>query len=157
MNNLKEKGFSILEFLIVLGIIVILSTFAIPAWDRFMEINRFNNDIMAVEYSINRAKITAMSKTTNVGVCVKNDKILIYDVGFERGNNPCEGTLLFAVTPRGLNTKITGSGNIIFDPRGLSILVGGNVCVYNTELNSYYKIIISRGTQRVEKGSGQCS
>lgn len=151
-----NKGFTLLEFLIVVAIIVILSTFAIPAWDRFIEINKYHNDIMAVEHTINRAKITAMSKTTNIGVCVETNRILINDVGFERGNNPCSGTLLFAVMPQGINTKITSSGSIIFDPRGLNITVGGHICVYNDELNSYYKIIISRGAQRVEKGSGSC-
>jgi len=153
-----EKGFTLIEFLIVIGIIVVLSTFAIPAWDRFMEINRFNSDIMAVEYTINRAKITAMSKTTNVGICVdSNDtRILIYDVGFPRGENPCSGTLLFATVPRGVNTRISSTGSVIFDPRGFDILLGGTVCIYNTELNTFYRIIISRGAQRVEKGEGQC-
>jgi len=151
-----EKGFTLIEFLIVIGIIVILSTFAIPAWDRFMEINRFNGDIMAVEYTINRAKLTAMSKTTNVGVCVGNNTILIYDVGFPRGSNPCIGNLLFASVPRGVNTRISSTGSVIFDPRGFDILLGGTICIYNTELNTYYRIIISRGAQRVEKGEGRC-
>jgi type IV fimbrial biogenesis protein FimT len=151
-----EKGFTLIEFLIVVAIIVILSTFAIPAWDRFMEINRFNSDIMAVEYTINRAKITAMSKTTNVGICVDNNRILIYDVGFPRGSNPCSGTLLFASVPKGVNTRISSIGSVIFDPRGFDILLGGTICIYNTELNTYYRIIISRGAQRVEKGEGGC-
>lgn len=155
-----SKGFTLLEFLIVVAIIIILSTFAIPAWDKFMEINRYHNDVMAVEHTINRAKITAMSKTTNVGVCVVDNepRILIYDVGFGRGNNPCSGTFLFGIILRGLNTQITSNGNIIFDPRGLSIVENYNstICIYNTVLNSYYKIIISRGSQRVEKGSGSC-
>ncbi|PMP66617.1 MAG: hypothetical protein C0190_05280 [Thermodesulfobacterium geofontis] len=151
-----EKGFTLIEFLIVIAIIVILSTFAIPAWNRFMEINRFNSDIMAVEYTINRAKLTAMSKTTNVGVCVKDNKLFIYDVGFERGATSCEGNLLFEVKLQGRNTQIKNSGDIIFDPRGLSISVGGNICVENSELNRYYILCISRGAIRANKGEGVC-
>jgi len=154
--GVKCKGFTLIEFLIVIGIIVILSTFAIPAWDRFVEINRFNSDIMAVEYTINRAKITAMSKTTNVGVCRRDNKILIYDVGFERGATPCEGTLLFEFSPQGRNTQIRGSGDIIFDPRGFSILLGGNVCIENSEISRYYIICIGRGHIRICRGEGTC-
>lgn len=154
-----NRGFTLLEFLIVVAIIVILSSFAIPAWDKFIEINKYHNDIIALEHSINRAKITAMSKTTNVGVCIDTitNRILIYDVGFERGNEPCSGNLLFAVKLRSINTQIISNGDIIFDPRGLNIIGGENIiCINNTELNSYYKIIIMMGAQRVEKGIGSC-
>lgn len=157
MSTFTSKGFSLLEFLVVLGIITILSTFAIPAWDRFMEINRFNKDVIATEYGINKARITAMARTTNVGVCTGNRQILVYDTGFERGNNPCRGTLLFTITLSGLSTTLTGSGTIIFDPRGLTTTwEGGSVCLRNAKLNNYYKITVERGTQRVEKGEGQC-
>ena len=70
----NKKGVSLLECLLVLSIIVILSTFTIPAWNRFFEINRYNNFIMAVESAITQAKIIAMEKSTNVGVCVSETK-----------------------------------------------------------------------------------
>jgi len=152
----NKKGVSLLECLLVLCIIVILSTFAIPAWNRFFEINRYNNFIMAVENAITQAKIIAMEKSTNVGVCVSGNQVLIYDTGYARSNNPCTGTLLFTVTPESENISISSSGTIIFDPRGLNIIVGGNVCIHHNEFNTYYKIIVGRGHQRVEKGSGGC-
>jgi len=152
----NKKGVSLLECLIVLSIIVILSTFAVPAWNRFFEINRYNNFIMAVENAITQAKIIAMEKSTNVGVCVSGNQVLIYDTGYARSNNPCTGTLLFTVIPESENISISSSGKIIFDPRGLNILVGGNVCIHHNEFNTYYRIIVGRGHQRVEKGSGEC-
>jgi len=152
----NKKGVSLLECLLVLSIIVILSTFAVPAWNRFFEINRYNNFIMAVENAITQAKIIAMEKSTNVGVCVSGNQILIYDTGYARSNNPCTGTLLFTVTPESENISISSSGTIIFDPRGLNIIVGGNVCIHHNEFNTYYRIIVGRGHQRVEKGSGGC-
>ena len=152
----NKKGVSLLECLLVLSIIVILSAFAVPAWNRFFEINRYNNFIMAVENAITQAKIIAMEKSTNVGVCVSGNQVLIYDTGYARSNNPCTGTLLFTVTPESENISISSSGTIIFDPRGLNIIVGGNVCIHHNEFNTYYKIIVGRGHQRVEKGSGGC-
>lgn len=152
----NKKGVSLLECLLVLSIIVILSAFAVPAWNRFFEINRYNNFIMAVENAITQAKIIAMEKSTNVGVCVSGNQILIYDTGYARSNNPCTGTLLFTVTPESENISISSAGKIIFDPRGLNIIVGGNVCIHHNEFNTYYKIIVGRGHQRVEKGSGKC-
>jgi type IV fimbrial biogenesis protein FimT len=155
--RMKYKGFTLIEFLIIIAIIVVLSTFAIPAWDRFMEINRFNNDIMAVEYTINRAKVVAMERTTNVGVCVNgNKKLILYDIGPERNNDPCTGTQLLEISLKGFFSNLKNNGIIIFDPRGLNIMVGGNICIENTQLNSYYKIIVGRGHQRVEKGEGRC-
>ena len=152
----NKKGVSLLECLLVLSIIVILSTFAVPAWNRFFEINRYNNFIMAVENAITQAKIIAMEKSTNVGVCVSGNQILIYDTGYARSNNPCTGTLLFTVTPESENISVSSSGTIIFDPRGLNIMVGGNVCIHHNEFNTYYRIRVGRGHQRVEKGSGGC-
>ena len=152
----NKKGVNLLECLLVLSIIVILSAFAVPAWNRFFEINRYNNFIMAVESAITQAKIIAMEKSTNVGVCVNGNQVLIYDTGYARSNNPCAGTLLFTVTPESENISISSSGTIIFDPRGLNILVGGNVCIHHNEFNTYYKIIVGRGHQRVEKGEGEC-
>ena len=152
----NKKGVSLLECLLVLSIIVILSTFAVPAWNRFFEINRYNNFIMAVENAITQAKIVAMERSTNVGVCISGNQILIYDTGYARSNDPCTGTLLFTVTPESENISISSAGTIIFDPRGLNILVGGNVCIHHNEFNTFYRIIIGRGHQRVEKGSGGC-
>ena len=158
----NKKGVSLLECLLVLSIIVILSTFAVPAWNRFFEINRYNNFIMAVESAITQAKIIAMEKSTNVGVCVSGNQILIYDTGYARNNDPCTGTLLFTVTPESENISISSSGRIIFDPRGVRIPVDEeengevDVCIHHNEFNTFYRIIIGRGHQRVEKGSGGC-
>ena len=159
----NKKGVSLLECLLVLSIIVILSTFAVPAWNRFFEINRYNNFIMAVENAITQAKIIAMEKSTNVGVCVSGNQILIYDTGYAGSDDPCTGTLLFTVTPESENISVSSSGRkIIFDPRGLNIWAGdeemneGNVCIHHNEFNTYYRITVGRGHQRVEKGSGGC-
>ncbi|MCD6548175.1 MAG: GspH/FimT family pseudopilin, partial [Thermodesulfobacterium sp.] len=156
MKKENKKGISLLEFLLVLSIIVILSTFAVPAWNRFFEINRYNNFIMAVENAINRAKVVAMEKSTNVGVCISDNQILIYDTGYARSTDPCTGTLLFTVTPESENISISSAGTIIFDPRGLNIMVGGNVCIHHNKFNTYYRIIIGRGHQRIERGEGEC-
>jgi phage pi2 protein 07 len=98
-----------------------------------------------------------MSKTTNVGICVENNKIFVYNVGFERTtNNPCTGEVILEVMPQGKNTQIKSSNNIIFDPRGLNISLGGNICIDNNKFNRYYIICVSRGAIRADKGEGTC-
>ena len=154
----KNFGITLIEFLIIIIIIAILTNIGISAWERFYEINEYNNNIMAVEYTINKSKIIAMEKTINIGICIdsENNQIIVYEIGYERNDNPCSGTRLFTVKPKGEGTQISSSGIIIFDPRGLNIIDEGDICIQNTKLNTYYKIVIGKGYQKIEKGKGLC-
>ena len=151
-----KKGFSILELLIILGIIAIMLTLTLPAFKKLYEVNRFKNQAALVEYLISKAKILAMSKTSNIGVCIKDNAILLNNLGYEFSNDPCHGTPLFKYSFQNTYTKVFSKGNIIFDPRGLSILSTGEICLYDSFLNKYYKFIVEKSAFSVEEGVGKC-
>ncbi|WP_038056943.1 pilus assembly FimT family protein [Thermodesulfobacterium hydrogeniphilum] len=152
----RYSGITIVELFLVIAIMVIIASIAIPSLQRFFKINKYFNDVIKIEYSINKAKMMAMERTTNIGVCIENNELKLYDTGYERGNNPCIGTLIFVVKPEDKHTQIISNGTIIFDPRGLNISSGGNICIPNSNLNVYYRIIVGQGYLKTEKGEGTC-
>jgi len=161
--GVKCKGFSIIEFLIVIGILAILASIGFPSIKKLYRVYKFNQYAFELENVVKWAKITAMEKSSGVSICLNGNEIRVYDEGPLR-NPSCsesENTKLLRIirindtwiTPR-ISVTLDRSG-LMFDPRGLAIY-GGNICI--TDGERYFKAVLQsdRGAIRIEGGSGRC-
>lgn len=152
LKKLNNNGFSLIELLVVIGIIAILVGIAIPQLRAYYRDYRFWNYASQMEYLVKQAKIYAMERTTNVGVCVQGNTLSIRNIGTSRGAGICDGTVIKSMTVTDSYVTLAGTG-ASFDPRGLAIQLG-NTCVSYSGKN--VKIYISRAGIRKETGTGSC-
>lgn len=151
-----QKGFSLVELMIVVSVFAILAAIAIPALFKYQRDFKFIDYASQMEYLVKTAKIYAMERTTNVGVCVSGSTLTIYDLGTSRGAGICTGTAIRTMTVTASDNYVTlaGSGASI-DPRGLAIQLG-NACVEYS--GRYEKVCISRTGVRTMRGpTGGCA
>jgi len=158
VKNSKKRGFTLLEFMVILAIIVILASFSVPAISRYLKFYKYEKYASQLELLVRQGKFLSMTKSINVGVCIKSDtEVQLIGMGTER-SGICTGSLIRTLkinSPESSYLKFQGSG-FSFDPRGFAIY-NGNVCLYNSEENSYFLICVSRfGGIRIERGNGSC-
>ncbi|MCX8125445.1 MAG: prepilin-type N-terminal cleavage/methylation domain-containing protein, partial [Spirochaetes bacterium] len=153
MKKIKQnKGFSFVELMVVIALITILSAVAIPSITKFYRTYKYIEYTSSMENLVRWAKMTAIERSINVGLCVDttNKRLRVVNMGTNR-TGICTGTDLNTLNIEHDFVSIAGSGSA-FDPRGFAIFTG-DVCL--SDGNSYYKSVISRfGAIRIEKGSG---
>lgn len=156
MKFKNQKGFSIVELMIVVSIFAILAAIAIPALLKYQRDFKFWDYASQMEYLTKYAKIVAMERTTNVGVCVSGSTLTIWDIGTGRPSSAaasCTGTAIKTMTVTDSYVTLAGS-SASFDPRGVTIW-SGNTCVYYN--NKYTKMCFSKASVRRVEGSGGCT
>lgn len=127
---MNSKGFTIIEMLIGIGILTILVVVAVPSIVNQYRTYKYNEYVSQVEYTIKWAKVEAMARGVNLGICVENNRVTVYNIGSSRSGF-CTGTPLRRVESKDSFVQITGTSGMGFDPRGLAIM-GGNIQVRNT-------------------------
>lgn len=153
VKKLNNKGLSLTELLVVIAILAILAGIAIPQLIKYYREHKFWDYASQMEYLVKQAKVYAMERTTNVGVCVSGNTLSIRDIGTSRSAGICTGTVIRTMTISESYVTLGGSGGS-FDPRGLAIQLG-NTCVAYSGKN--VKMYISRTGIRKETGTGGCS
>jgi len=155
------KGFSIIEFFIVIGILAILASIGFPSIQKLYRVYKFNQYAFELENIVKWAKIKAMERSSNISICVNESEreIKIYDEGIKRSPS-CSGNLLrtMKITDTWITLRKSVGWNkpgLMFDPRGLAIY-SGNVCI--TDGERYFKAVLDsdRGAIRIEGGNGGC-
>ncbi|WP_022855463.1 GspH/FimT family pseudopilin [Thermodesulfobacterium thermophilum] len=159
VSRVSISGYSLIELIAVISIIAILVSVAIPSMSKFIRYTKYQNYCNSLELLIKQAKILAMERSTNIGICVYDERtVKIVDMGTNRGAGACVGTTLriLQIEPGDTSFVRFAGSSASLDPRGFAIF-NGNVCVHNSEKNVYFLVCISRfGGIRVETGQGEC-
>ncbi|MCX7738181.1 MAG: GspH/FimT family pseudopilin [Hydrogenothermaceae bacterium] len=149
---MKIKGFTLIEVLVVTAIVAILIKIAIPHIRSYYQMYKYNSYVGQVEYVLKWSRLEAMSRSKNMGICVENNGVSVYDMGYSRSGF-CSGTLVRRVdVDSGDNfVQISGTSGMGFDPRGLAIM-GGNIQIRNGIRNECVRFNIQtlRGSVRRE-------
>ncbi|HEV09603.1 MAG TPA: type II secretion system protein [Sulfurihydrogenibium azorense] len=157
---MSNKGFTLIEMLVAIAILSVLLGVAVLNLPKFLRVYKYKEDVFQVEMVIKNAKLKAMERTTNVIVCVDNNKTLrVVDVGTDRGSRNCNGNTLYTVNLSSFSNfdTTTGTGfRFMFDPRGLAV-VAGNVCLSNGEVFTKFRVQDNAGRILIERGSGTCN
>ncbi len=169
---MKQKGFTLIELIIALGLITIMTAVAVPNIIKYYRTYVFNDYVSQIEYMLKQAKIYAMENSSNIGICVHNKKVTAFNIGYDRGAHICNDTSTFCtsnnhnapcvinkteISEDYINVMGSNLGSVVkTDPRGIAIYPfnGGNICLSYGE--NYAKIIIGRTFIRLENGSGGC-
>lgn len=160
---MKQKGFTLVELLVAMGLMAALAAIAIPNMLRYYKDYKFNDYAAQMDYLVKYAKIYAMERTKNVGICVNStDKILtIRDIGISRGAGKCSGVEIKRMEVDNNDKgyiELAGDGAFglgpTIDPRGLAIY-NGSVCITNG--TKYSRVYIGKASIRTESGDGGCS
>jgi prepilin-type N-terminal cleavage/methylation domain-containing protein len=178
MKRINQKGFSLVEIILVLAMAAIMMSIALPSLMKYYKSYKFEDYASQIDYLVKYGKIYAMEHSTNIGVCVDNSfkKLTIYNIGPDRNVGICQNTNTLCKENNHTAPCVIGklvidekdkddiiligsnSGNVArIDPRGILIPspIGGNICIsYN---NYYKKVVIHRTSIRIEKNSGGCS
>lgn len=128
MEGYRKNGFTIFELLVVIAIITILVTVSAPPLMKFYRIYKFNEYVNTVENLILLARLKALEQSVNVGVCVQDKTLTLYNMGSNR-SNPCNGTPMGSLNVIedfiSISTSFgLGNSGTAFDPRGLAIFSG---------------------------------
>ena len=150
-----NKGFSIIELLLVMGVMAILAAIAVPSLNAYYRNYKYREYAYSMESLIRWSRLAAMEKNANIGLCVDSahKTLNIVNMGASR-SDACRGDTMNRLKIEDDFVSLKGS-SAAFDPRSFAIFTG-NVCL--TGDTKFYKVVISRfGAIRIERGTGGCS
>jgi len=76
----EQKGFSVLELMVVIGIVGIVATFALPAYQQWMTHSAVNNAMHTLTAKLKQARNVAVAENRNVTMTFTGTSFT-YDVG----------------------------------------------------------------------------
>lgn len=106
----KNSGFTLLELIMVLALVAIVMTFAIPAMQTFTQNDRLTTNINVMIGHLAYARSEALTRSSQVVICASND-------GLSCGGNWTDGWIIFVDADA--DNSFTAGENIIRAHQGL--------------------------------------
>jgi len=123
----KDSGFTLMEIMVVIGIVGILSAIAIPSYIQWMPKHRVGNAARAVMSAVEFARINAIKTNADVTLNfdIDNERLTVVDAGAT--------TLRTRQMPNDVDLQDSGLGTAVtFNGHGFSNATG-QVTVVNTK------------------------
>jgi prepilin-type N-terminal cleavage/methylation domain-containing protein len=137
---LGVKGFTLIEILIVISLIMILGLSSAPFLSNFIKYNNFDSATQNVVGSLRKAQANAMSNRQGVvwGVCVQGSTLRLY-------SGTCASPTFAQNTPLQTGITVTGLSDVTFNRRGepssaLSVVVSSGLESKSFTVNSAGRI-----------------
>ncbi len=137
----KPKGVTLLELIIVMAIIAVSITLAIPSMKAFTVKNRITAQVNTLALAIRMARESAIMKNYIVTLCRSADQL-------QCGGNWHDGMILFADKNR--DHLFNGSDTLI---AGFENFPAGDVIFWRSFQNRQYLQMSPRGTTRYQNGT----
>jgi type IV fimbrial biogenesis protein FimT len=157
-----QSGFTLIEMMIVIGVIGILSAFAIPNFISSLPDYRLRSATRDIVSCMQEAKLRAVKENTQVVVIFDQNNesyVSFIDSVPAGGNWALDGTekiLKQVALPSGIDIQsnpLTSPYTYGFDNRGLSANTGGTIQMINNKSN-YARVVINFiGNIRTEQSS----
>ena len=148
-----SKGFTIVELMIVIGIIAILCGIAIPGFMGWLPKHRIQSSALDVQAAIGLAKQTAIKENTNVVLSldtVSEKYVSFIDLDEDGIQDAGEQTIRAKAMSPGVNlnsTSIAGD-KLIFNSRGL-VNSSGNIQLTDKQGHSQVISVTLTGIPRI--------
>lgn len=139
----REEGFSLVEIMIVISILVVVLAITIPPLMRFYRTYKFNSYVASVGSLMKRGRLLSMESGNNTAICWDGATrtLKLVDAGTKRSGF-CSGMVVEALRIEDNFIEVTFSSGIFdglgFDPRGLAIN-SGSVQLRNTTTGTCVK------------------
>ena len=164
-KNVKNKGFSLIEILVVLTLAAILFAFALPSFENLVRGNRVSSQFNMLMSSLNFARSEAIKRNTPVTICRSNDQatcagqwqngwIIFVDNGVIGTVNPPNDTVLNIHEPLAGGTTLNYAviNKVTYLANGLiSVGDGGTFSFCDTRAGNFGIDIIITPTGRARK------
>lgn len=149
----KNSGFTIIEMLVVIGIIVTVLAITVPAYLTYIPIYRLNSAVEELQGSMQIARVKAIKEAASVCVSVNTGTetctvFLDNGAGGGTANNKAqdgtEATIKILTMPKGVDIyNVTFSGNVAqFNSRGLPTNTG-SIRLRNALQGRYRAVFVS--------------
>lgn len=164
MHINKQRAFSLVEVLVVISILAILSSLALPAFDNILMTNRLRAYANTFLASVNLARSEALKRNAPVTMCVSSDGVTCSSGGWHLGWIITAGTTVIAhqqaVNPKYEMNEASGLSSLVFRPSGISATLANiSVCRVQPSAGDQERMIRVTATGKasvVKTNNGSC-